>query len=81
MSGGPHLKEVKTAAITRLAEEATDQCIVITAQGTSVGIAVALVDGTNQVWARVLREIATELENGVPTADEFSDAFGKKTLN
>lgn len=82
MSGAPHIKQVREAAMVRLSEEATDQVIVISAQGTQVGIAVSVKPGTKDTWARVLREIADEIETGVSDADEFSDAFqGKKTLN
>ncbi len=70
----PHLAKVKAAAILRLSDEKTDQVIVITAQGTQVGIAMAVSGGTSDTWATALRDIADQLEAGeLTTADEFFD--------
>lgn len=73
----PHLAAVKSAAMLRLAEPETDQVIVITAQGTQVGIAMAIAGGTNETWVKCLRDIADQLEGGVETADEFFDELAK----
>ena len=74
----PHLREVKSAAMLRLAEDATDQAIVITAQGTQVAIALAIAGGTQDTWAKCLRDIADELEAGPQTADDFFDEVAKQ---
>lgn len=79
MSEGPHIEKVKSAVMVRLAEPETDQVIAITAQGTHVGIAMSIGAGTHVLWANCLREIADQLEAGVESAEDFSDAFGKIT--
>ena len=74
----PRLAAVKSAAMLRLAEPETDQVIIITAQGTHVGIAMAIAGGTNDTWIKCLRDIADELEAGVETADDFFDELAKQ---
>ena len=73
MTPAPHIEKVKTAAILRLTEPTTDQCIVITAQGTDVAIAVSVAGGTQNTWAKCLREIADQIEDGISEGAEFID--------
>lgn len=79
----PNLAEVKSAAMSRLADEATDQAVVITVQGTQVGIAVSVKPAAYAIWARLLRGIADEMENGPETSTTFVDETiqGKRAVN
>lgn len=67
-----HLPAVKTAVMLRLADNATDQVISITAQGTDAAISMAIKEGTEGVWVDTLRRIADALEAGDYETEQVS---------
>lgn len=70
MAKGPNIDHVKSVTVVELYDSDTDQVVCFTTKGRTLTTAVSIADGTEKLWASILREAADQLETGVPVAGE-----------
>lgn len=59
---GEHIARIKSEAVLLLSDQDTDQVILVGAKNMQVHIAISIAPGTREIWGRVLREIADQIE-------------------